>query len=342
MSAGSRKAGSGKAGGGKEKQSWRDWRTRLTSHVSSRLTWRSAVIAALALVVLAWALAPAVRGVTLVATSPWRSAPSDADAHAAGLAAQDVEFRATDGTRLAGWFIASSPQAPTVILVHGSRGSRTDMAPWARFLVAAGYNVLLYDSRGCGASDGWHITLGAHEPDDILGAVTYLAGRADLTAKRFGALGVSLGAGSVLLAAAREPKLTAVVADSAWADEQPQLVRMGSIPIGRLGMPALPYEPALVSALVGVELRQVSPLAAVPAIAPRAVLLIHSADDANATTPLSGERALYGAAGQPKQEWIAASGGHVGALSAHPAEYQQHVLAFFATYLGQPARAIGA
>jgi hypothetical protein len=64
--------------------------------------------------------------------------------------------------------------------------------------------------------------------------------------------------------------------------------------------------------------------------------LIHSADDANTTTPLSGERALFAAAGQPKQEWIAPSGGHAGALAAHPAEYQQRVLAFFAAYLGAP------
>lgn len=337
MSAGSREAGSGT-----EKQRWRDWRTRLTSRVSSRLTWRSAVVAALALVVLAWALAPALRGVTLVATDLRRSAPSDAEAHAAGLSVQDVEFRATDGTRLAGWLALTSPQAPTVILVHGFKASRVQMLPYARFLASAGYNVLLYDSRGCAASDGWRITLGAHEPDDVLAAVRYLAGRADLTTKRFGALGISLGAGIVLLAGAREPKLAAVVADSAWADEHAQIERMSNIPIGRLAVPVLPYEPALVNALVGADLRQVSPLAAISAIAPRAVLLIHSADDANATTPLSGERALYAAAGQPKQEWIAPSGGHIGALSAHTAEYQQRVLAFFATYLGQSARAIGA
>lgn len=306
-------------------------------HISWRhVSWRRVVLVILACVVLVWALAPAVRALTLVATSPWRTSPSAADARSNGLAVQDIHFAATDGTRLAGWLVLSAPDAPTVILVHGYKGSRVDMLPWARFLAAAGYNVLLYDSRGCGASDDWHITLGAHEPDDIVGAVAYLASRSDLTAKRFGALGVSLGAGAVLLAAAREPRLAAVVADSAWADESFQLDRMGSIPLGPLAVPVLPYEPALANALTGADLRMVSPLAAVQRVAPRAVLLIHSADDANATTPLSGERALYAAAGKPKQEWIAPSGGHAGALNAHPAEYEQHVLAFFAHYLGAP------
>jgi dipeptidyl aminopeptidase/acylaminoacyl peptidase len=289
--------------------------------------------------VLAWALAPALRAVTLVATIPRGAGPPDTEARAAGLSVKDVAFRATDGTRLAGWFISASPRAPTVILVHGFKADRVQMLPYARFLVAAGYNVLLYDSRGCAGSDGWRITLGAHEPDDVLAAVKYLSGRADLTAKRFGALGISLGAGIVLLAGAREPQLVAVVADSAWADEHVQIERMSGIPIGRLAVPVLPYEPALVGALVGADLRQVSPLAAISAIAPRAVLLIHSADDANATTPLAGERALFDAAGQPKQEWIVPSGGHIGGLGEHPAEYKQRVLAFFAAYLGQPSRA---
>jgi len=300
------------------------------------MSWRRLALAGAALVVLAWALAPALRAVTLVATIPRGTGLPDGDAHAPGLTVQDVAFRAADGTRLAGWFVLASPRAPTVILVHGFKADRAQMLPYARFLVAAGYNVLLYDSRGCSESDGWGITLGAHEPDDVVAAVTYLSGRADLPAKRFGALGISLGAGIVLLAGAREPQLAAVVADSAWADEHVQIDRMSSIPIGRLAVPVPPYEPALVNALVGADLRQVRPLAAISAIAPRAVLLIHSADDANATTPLSGERALYAAAGQPKQEWIVPSGGHIGGLGEHPAEYQQRVLAFFAAYLGAP------
>jgi len=306
---------------------WGAWRGRL----AGRLAWRVAVVALLALVALGWALAPAVRGVSLVATAPSRAAP---DVRSAGIPLQDVRFDAADGVHLAGWLALASPSAPTVILVHGFKGSRAEMLPWARFLHAAGYNVLLYDSRGCGRSDGWRITLGAREPLDVIGAARYLRGRGDLHNERIGALGISLGAGIALLAAAREPGIAAVVADSAWADEGPQLARMGSIPVGPLAVPVLPYEPALVGALAGADLRDVSPLAEIGKIAPRAVLLIHSADDANATTPLAGERALYAAAGRPKAEWIAPSGGHVGALAAHPAGYQARVLAFFGEYLG--------
>lgn len=285
------------------------------------------------LLLLGWSLLPAVRAFMLVYNGGSRGVPTTAQATQMGIPVRDVSFSASDGVRLRGWLAIASPHAATIILAHGFKGSRVSMLPWARFLYVAGYNVLLFDGRGCGQSDGWGIGLGATEPNDIIGAVRYLEGRADLTNKHYGALGISLGAGAVLLAAAREPALVAVVADSAWANERPQLDRMSSVPIGRLSLPVLPYEPALVDALIGARLEDASPRADIGKIAPRAVLLIHSADDRNITTSLAGEAQLYAAASQPKQQWIAPSGGHAGARAAHPAEYTQQALAFFAQYL---------
>ncbi len=287
---------------------------------------RGCLLLPLLLLVIVWSLLPMVRAITLVGNVHQAVEPSSAHI---GFPIQEVHFTATDNVHLAGWLAIASPRAPTIILVHGFKGSRLDMLPWARFLYAGGYNVLLFDSRGCGESEGWSIALGAREADDVLGAVHYLQGRSDLLNKRLGTLGMSLGAGVVLLAAAHEPALLATVADSAWADESAQVSRMGSI--GRL--PVLPYEPALVDALIQAHLADARPIAVIHQIAPRALFLIHSADDRNATTPLQGEQELYAAAGAPKQQWIAPSGGHVGAISAHKAEYEQRVLAFFARYL---------
>lgn len=297
---------------------------------------RRLIIAAGALAlcaILAWGLLPAVRGFTLVYNGQPRAIIPAAQA---GFPVQDVSFTASDGVQLRGWLAIASPHAATIILVHGFKGSRVSVLPWAHFLYEAGYNVLLFDGRGCGQSNGWGIALGAREANDVIGAVRYLQGRSDLTNKHYGALGTSLGAGIVLLAAAREPALVAVVADSAWADERPQLDRMGSIPIGPIALPVLPYEPALVDALIGARLEDASPRAAIGQIAPRAIFLIHSADDRNALTSPAGEAQLYAAAGQPKQQWVVANGGHVGALAAHTTEYTQRVLAFFAQYLVKP------
>ncbi|HEX8036209.1 MAG TPA: CocE/NonD family hydrolase [Ktedonobacterales bacterium] len=216
------------------------------------------------------------------------------------------------------------------------------MLPWARFLYAANFNVLLYDSRGCGASAGWRIGVGASEPDDIVGATRFLLGYHGLTNKRFGVLGVSLGAGDVLLAAARDPSLLTVIADSPWADERPQLDRMATLPLGPLAIPALPYEPALVDALAGARLEDANPAEAAARIAPRALLIITSADDHNATTAPADQARIFAAAAQPKQRWVAPSGGHAGAYFAHTNEYQQRMLAFIVEYVGLPANAVTA
>lgn len=283
----------------------------------------------LVVVFLAWALVPAIRGYTLVANNR-HFVPQAASA---GIPVQGVQFQAVDGVRLSGWLALASPKAPTIILVHGFKENRLGMLPDALFLYQAGYNVLLYDSRGCGASDGWSITLGAREPNDVLGAVRYLKGRSDLLNKHFGLMGNSLGAGIVLLAAAREPAILATVADSSWIDEHAQIDRMYDFSVGPLTLPLLPYEPALVDQLIGAKLADTRPLAVIQQIAPRAVFLIHSADDENATTPPSGERLLFAAAGEPKQEWITPNGGHTGALRAYPQEYTRRVLSYFTRYL---------
>jgi dipeptidyl aminopeptidase/acylaminoacyl peptidase len=200
------------------------------------------------------------------------------------------------------------------------------MLPWARFLHAAGYNVLLFDMRGCGTRDESFIGLGATEPDDVSLAVS-LAGATFQTA-RIAVLGISLGAGVALLAAGQDPAISAVIADSAWTDQDFTLGRLAHQDLGPVRVPLVPYGTAAVNAMVGADATKARPLDVVGLISPRPVLLIHSADDDNATTPLEGARRLYEAARQPKQLWVADRGGHIGAINAFPDEYRAYVLGF--------------
>src|SRR5258708_33419631 len=112
--------------------------------------WR--VVAALVLaVILLWAIAPAARGVLLVANFSGRGAPATLPPD---LPARPVTFRATDAVRLSGWLVARPVEAPPIILVHGFKGTRADMLPWARFLFAAGKTVPLYARHGCRPTHG--------------------------------------------------------------------------------------------------------------------------------------------------------------------------------------------
>src|SRR6266702_673493 len=93
------------------------------------------------LLVIIWSLLPTVRAITMVGNVHKAVESSSAQI---GLPVQEVHFTATDDVHLAGWLAIASPRAPTIILVHGFKGSRLDMLPWARFLYAGGYNVLLF------------------------------------------------------------------------------------------------------------------------------------------------------------------------------------------------------
>jgi dipeptidyl aminopeptidase/acylaminoacyl peptidase len=297
---------------------------------AGRIRFVRLVLILLLFLVALWVAIPAARVGLLLWTSPFRQAPPKP----AGLAAQSVRFKASDGVTLRGWFIPSGAASPTVVLVPGFKDDRASMVPYARFLHQARFNVLLYDSRGTGGSDG-RFSLGAREVRDVRGAVSYLQRRTDLRAKRFGVLGVSMGAGVAIVAAARLPAIGAVVADSAYTDQRQTVDRLDTLARGPISLPLAPIAPWLVDRVLGVRLASFSPLRAIPKIAPRAVLLIHSRHDHNPTTPLRGAVALQQRAGSNASLWIAPKGSHAGALQAQPRAYEGRVINFFRRHLGR-------
>jgi pimeloyl-ACP methyl ester carboxylesterase len=243
-----------------------------------------------------------------------------------------VRFAAADGTALYGWLTPSSSAAPAIVLIPGFKADRTTMEPYARFLHSAGFNVLLYDSRGTGQSAG-QFSLGLREVSDVEGAISYLRSRRDLPVHRYGLLGVSMGAGVVIVAASRLPSVRATVADSAFVDQSATVDGLDNVPLGSVAFPLAPLGPWTVDHLLGIRLSTFSPLHAIARISPRAIFLIHSRYDGNPTTPLSGAVELYHAARAPKQLWIAPRGGHAEALAAQPSQYKQRVVDFFRRYL---------
>jgi fermentation-respiration switch protein FrsA (DUF1100 family) len=207
----------------------------------------------------------------------------------------------------------------TIILCHGYPANRSDVSPLIPFLHRAGYNVLAFDFRRLGESEGEICTIGVREPEDLRGAVAYAKSRSP---KSIGVLGMSMGAAVALMAAADEPDIRGVVADSPYRSLDVQVPR-------RFGSNRLAgaYAVWLGRRLVGCPLSAASPLRAVPRLAPRPVLFIHG--DADRLIPPADSEVLYAAAKGPKDLWLAPGSRHVHAFADHPAEYERRVLAFF-------------
>jgi pimeloyl-ACP methyl ester carboxylesterase len=92
---------------------------------------------------------------------------------------------------------------------------RQTRAPcWASFLYGR-YHLLFLDFRAMGRSEGNFVSFGYYERKDILAAIEELQRRGF---HRIGLVGVSFGAAVALLTLPETSALSAVVADSHWAD----------------------------------------------------------------------------------------------------------------------------
>lgn len=111
----------------------------------------------------------------------------------------------------------------TVILLHGYRDSKENVAHWALVLAEWGYRCVLVDLRGHGRSTGELIGYGAFEVADLSRVIDELQ-RRGLAGGKVGMLGVSYGASMSLLLAAKDPRVGAVVALEPFSNAAKALV----------------------------------------------------------------------------------------------------------------------
>jgi predicted acyl esterase len=87
---------------------------------------------------------------------------------------------------------------PAVLVLHGLGGNRGDVKDVAEQVLAPqGYAVLTVDARGHGESGGQSTLVGAREVADYAAALAWLRARPGIADAKIGALGFSLGGGSV-------------------------------------------------------------------------------------------------------------------------------------------------
>lgn len=103
------------------------------------------------------------------------------------------------------------PVKGTVLLLHGYRDSKENMMHWAVCLAEFGYRTVLVDLRGHGRSTGNLIGHGAFEAKDMSQLIDELQKRG-LAGDHVAMLGVSYGASTSLLTAARDPRVKTVIA----------------------------------------------------------------------------------------------------------------------------------
>ncbi len=246
-----------------------------------------------------------------------------------GLKYEDVSFSTmVDEVTLRGWYLPAQNSEQVIIMLHGQGGHRADpsigMLNIASGLVEHGYNVLMFDLRGHGESDGNRMSAGCYERRDLLGAIDYVKGRGF---ERIGVLGFSMGAATALLTTAENSDIDAVVADSSFADlkdmMEPEFSKRTKFP--KFFLPPLLF---MVKIMYGVDFTAVKPIDIVAEIAPRHIFFIHGKLDE--VVPLEHAYRLQQASQNPQNQlWVVPEAGHVRAYVTHPEEYMNKIIAFF-------------
>jgi uncharacterized protein len=239
---------------------------------------------------------------------------------------EEVAIETSDGRELSAWYVPSRNRT-AVLLSHGSGGSRERVAAHVRMLARHGYGVLALDNPGNGESQGHSNGLGYNAQPGVDAALRWLSRRPDVDPGRIAGFGSSLGAEVLLEAAARTPRLRAVVADG---PTRPMDGR-------RVSDPALPeraFGAVWLQAVRGVSGMREAPslIGLMPRIAPRPVLLI--AGGVGAPDEIPANRAYRDAGGPTTQLWELADTGHTGGLRTHPAAYERRTTTFLDRALG--------
>ncbi|GAB7389364.1 alpha/beta hydrolase [Bacillaceae bacterium] len=287
-------------------------------------------------VVLSFALSAYI-GWTL--THPARKPLEDSpDRH--GLRYENVTFVSEDGVTLKGWWIPARanghPQreeagAKSIIFAHGYRENRVyqklPALELAKMFLRHGYDVFLFDFRNSGESGGKVTSVGQWEKLDLLAAVREVRKRNPNG--KIGLIGFSMGAVTAVLAAAESKDVSAVVADSPFANLREYLSENLSVWSGLPDFPFTPMIMTIIPPLTGIDPDAVDPRAAVAKLSPRPLLLIHG--DADRSIPYQDSQQLFEAyKGADVSLWLVPGAGHVESFAKYPQEYAKRVLAFFA------------
>ena len=264
-----------------------------------------------------------------------------------------------------------APERPGMILCHGFGGSSNGAGhpEMARTLERAGYVVLRFDFRGCGASDGERgRVICMEEVDDVRAAVGFLQAQAGVDKEQIGLIGASLGGSVALQAAATDTRIRVCAAngsigngerrfryqypdDAVWKKflerlDEARRVRRESgrttminrfdivlIPeYLRSGMP--PGASMDFPAETAISMLEFSPENVVKQIAPRPLLLIHPRSDD--VVPSSESEHIAAAAGEPCELHFIDINDHF--ASGDPG-LQKITLDWLARYMPAPAAA---
>jgi len=218
---------------------------------------------------------------------------------------EEIQIPTKDGGALYGWWIPASPDAPTLILVHGwSRNVERVMA-YIRELHPRGYNLLAFDARNHGNSTlVMHPTVGTFT-EDILDVVNYVLNSEKLISPEIGLVGLSIGGGAAIAAAGQDGRIQAVITVGALS--HPIKVMSAHFEEKHIPKFIASFLFGYMRYRHGIDFNKIAPLTHIPN-AKAEIMLIHGENDE--TIPIVQAEDFLVANPEKTQLWIVPEMGH--------------------------------
>ncbi len=229
-----------------------------------------------------------------------------ADPGAMGLEFEDVRFTAADGVTLHGWFVPGT-NGSTLVLLHGNAGNISGrLSRLAELHRRLGMNVLIFDYRGYGLSEGRPSEKGTYL--DAAAALDYLGSRGDVDEGRVALFGHSLGTAIAVETAVRR-EVYAVLLEAPFTS------------IRAMAGHNYPFVPGI-GRILRTKYDSLSKIENVGT----PLLVIHG--DRDDTVPIRMGRAVYEAAVDPKRFLAIEGAGHDDADVVGGKAYYEAIAAF--------------
>ncbi|MBN1213524.1 MAG: alpha/beta hydrolase [candidate division Zixibacteria bacterium] len=193
------------------------------------------------------------------------------------LTSEDVYIEVVPGEKINAWYFPGNPGRKTILFCHGNAGNISHRLETIQLLKTFEVNILLFDYRGYGRSDGQPTEAGVCA--DARTAYDWLVNEKKIVPENIILFGRSLG-GAVAIDLASKVKCGGVVVESSFTSA------------AELGQKLFPYFP--VKFLLRFKFDSLTKIAKLTC----PVLVTHSPDDD--LIPIEMGRQLYKAAREPK------------------------------------------
>lgn len=240
-----------------------------------------------------------------------------------------VYYRSQDGLSLHGYLVQREKPEGNMVLCHGYRSSKEFMYGYIDMFPQ--FNILLFDFRAHGESEGKVTSIGCHEYKDVLASAYYMKEHLKSEDGRMlplVVLGISMGAASAIKAASVDKNMSdALIVDSTFADLRSALERGFSLKSGLPHNPFFVVLSAMFQYFGACDISTMDTTAAIEKVT-MPTMIIHSCED-NFLELANGLR-LYDHVikAKHKSKWIGPKCRHGHLHDFCPDEYKKEVLKF--------------